>query len=1141
MSGPPQEIRTGKTAESFIHPPQIAGSGSMDIAAWLHGLGLGEHAQAFRTHAIDGDILADLTEADLEKIGIPLGHRKKIVRAIAAFRDARPARPPAAAAREDGERRQMSVAFCDLVGSTALVSRLDPEDLRDVMGAYHRCVAETVARFGGCVGRYMDDGALLYFGYPAAHEDDAERAVRAGLELLAAVRALRPMPGVDLHARVGITTGLVVVGELLALAEVRERYAVGETMNLAARLQGVAEPDTVVIDQHTRQLLGDLFVYRDLGRVPLKGIAEPAQTWRVLRPSGVDSRFDALHAARLAPLVGRDDDLDVLRRRWRRARDGQGQVVLLQGEPGIGKSRIVAAFLEEIAGEPHRVWRYFCSPHHGNSALHPIIRQFERAAGFDWRDGRAAKLGKLDALLAAEAVAAEDRALLAELLLPRPGNGGHGEGPSPQQVRQRTLDALMRLMEGAARRHALVMVFEDAHWADPSSLELLHRAVERIHEIPALVVVTFRPEFAPSWIGQPQVTLLALNQLDAVQGTELVAQIAGKAALPRGLAGEIVSRASGVPLFIEELTRAFLEGAVASGTERAAAAADAIPATLNALLTARLDRLGPAKEVAQIGATLGREFSHELIAAVAECDERTLQGALDRLSEAGLVFRRSEPPGASYLFKHALVQEAAYGMLLRARRQQLHARTAEVLERQFDEIREAQPELLAHHFAEAGLAEKAAAYWGRAGRKSVSRSALAEAVAQFRMALAQLARLPTGAAKRRMQLELQVALAGTLVHIKGYAAPEVVAAFEEARRLAEEPAPADEPPDDPLLQFSILYGLWVARYVAIDTDLMCRSAAQFLARAEQQPLSAPRLIGHRLMGTSYVMRGEFQAARTHLDRAVALYRPAEHRPLAARFSQDIGVSALAFRSWTLWHLGYPGAAIRDADELLGAARALNQVATVAYGLFHAALPNILCGRLDAAGAQTGELLALVERHGLMFWTPLGRLLEGWLLALRGQGARAAEIVGEAFAAYDRTGSTVFAPLFHGVLAEALAQQGETAEAAAQVARALELARRTNERWFEAELHRIAGELQARRQDEAGAITSFRVSLAIAQNQQAKSYELRTAASLARLLLGQGKRCEAHELLAPVLAWFREGFPTRDLEAAQALLERSRPR
>jgi class 3 adenylate cyclase/predicted ATPase len=1121
----------------------------LDIAAWLHDLDLALYERTFQDNAIDAEVLAELTEADLEKLGVVvLGHRKKLLKAIATLGTAAPAAALQGAAvatatqrADQAERRQLTALFCDLVGSTALTSRLDPEDMREVMATYHRCVAETVQPFGGFVARYMGDGALVYFGYPEAHEDDAEQAIRAGLELVTAIRLIRVDAPIQMQSRVGIATGVVIMGDLLALAEVQERHAVGETLNLAARLQAAAEPDSVMIAHSTRQLVGNLFDCRDLGPIEFKGIPAPVRVWQVLRPSAIESRFEALHPTALTPLVGRQDEIDLILRQWRRAKNGAGQVVLLAGEPGIGKSRIAVALLERIADEPHIALRYFCSPSRTNSALYPFISQLEHAAGFEREDDLQSKLKKFDVLISRTSPTVEDKAVIAELLS-LPSVSGDSRLGYPQQRKQKTLDALGRQLEVLARQEPVLVTFEDLHWADPTSVELLGGMIDSIRRMRVLALISCRPEFVPPWIGQPHVTLLMLNRLSPRDVATIVERIAGSEALPSDVMQEIIDRTTGVPLFVEELTKAILEAGATELRARVALSSFAsvtrdIPATLNASLMARLDRLGSAKEVAQIGATIGRQFSYELLVAVARLGDSELRVCLDRLVQVGLLFRAGTPSSAHFVFKHALVQDAAYGTLLRGRRQELHARVADVLEEQFSETCETHPELLAHHCTEAGFVEKAVGYWGKAGQQSISRSALTEAVAQLRRGLEQVARLPLTTALRREQLTLQVALAGTLVHIKGYAAPEVIAAFQDARSMVEHARSLGEHPDDPLLQFSVMYGLWVGHYVAVNADMMRERATEVLALAEKQDSSAPRLLGHRLMGVSLVVRGEFEEARTHLDQAVALYVPAQHRPLATRFSQDIGVSALAFRSWTLWHLGYPEAALTDVEKLLAQARDL-QVPTLIYALFHVAVPEILCGKLAEAEGHIGELMALVEKHGLLFWKSLGLFLQGWCLADSGRGVEAARTLHAGFDTYASTGSTLFTPIFLCMLAKAYAQQGRPKEANDTVKEALAAVERTNERWAEAELHRIAGELLGSSSNAAleDAEGRFRNSIAIARRQKARSYELRAATSLARVLLKLDGRKQAHEVLASVYSQFTEGFGTRDLKEAKALLD-----
>ena len=644
-------------------------------------------------------------------------------------------RPPPA----EPERRQLTVMCCELICSSA--SALDPEDLREIVGAYHRCIAEIVTRFDGFVARHLGNTALVLFGYPVAHEDDPEQAVRAGLDLCAAIKTLRPKGAVLLHCRVGIATGVVIVGGQIDIGDTQERGIIGDALNTAARLQGLAQPDTVSIDQVTRRLVGGLFDCRDLGPVKAAGTPDPIPMWHVVRPGSAVSRFEALRPQTLTPFIGRDEEIALLLRRWEQTKAGEGRVLLLSGEPGIGKSRIIETLLERIAPERHVRLRYFCSPHHMNSALYPFIVQLERAAGFGSGSDAGAMLDKLEALIKPTAKnVPQDLALIAELLaVPVDGRYPVVE-VSPQQKREMTLTALLNQLEGIAARSPVLMVFEDAHWIDPTSLDLLDRNVARVADLSVLLVITMRPELQPTWVGQPHVTMLPLSRLGRRDAAGMIAGITRGKALPDAVAEQILARTDGIPLFIEELTSSLLEsGLLRENADRYALEGPlpplAIPATLQASLVARLDRLASVKGVAQIGAAIGREFPHELIAAVASSTPADLDAALDRLTASGLISRRGTPPDATYSFKHALVRDAAYDTLLRSRRQQLHASIAKVLVERFPTMVESLPELVAHHFTEARLASEAIGYWRKAGQLASARSANREAVGFFELSL----------------------------------------------------------------------------------------------------------------------------------------------------------------------------------------------------------------------------------------------------------------------------------------------------------------------------------------------------------------------------------------------------------------------
>jgi len=1110
------------------------------IAEWLENLGMSEYAQRFTENGISVAAVRHLTEQDLKDIGVLLGHRRIMLAAIGDLAGAPPAVPKPVAAAEPkaqdaAERRQVTVMFSDLVGSTALAGRMDPEDLREVISAYQKCVAETVRRFGGFVAKYMGDGVLVYFGYPQAHEDDAERAVRAGLELIAAVVGLKTHG--PLQTRVGIATGLVVVGDVIGSGEAQERGIVGETPNLAARLQSVAEPNTVVIAESTRKLLGNLFELQDLGPKDLKGIAEPMRTWAALRASSVASRFEAMHATGLTALVGREEELELLLRRWSKAKTGEGQVVLLSGEAGIGKSRLTAAMLERLTAEPHTRLRYFCSPQHTDSAFYPIISQMERAAELAHDDTTQTKLDKLDAVLAQTSTSKQDAALLADMLsLPNDGRYPTLE-LTPEQRRQKTLEALISQVETLAGRSPVLMILEDAHWTDPTTLEAFGRVVECIRHIPVLLIVTFRLDFDAPWIGRPHVTFMAINRLGERDSGAMIDAVVGNKPLPATIRQDIIERTDGVPLFVEEMTKAVLEAESESAAQRTAGGIPspklAVPASLQASLMARLDRLGPAKEVAQIGAAIGREFSHALLTAVVAKSEPELESALDRLIRAGLLFRHGVPPHASYLFKHALVQDTAYGTLLREPRRALHARIAEILEGQFNEIAESQPELIARHCTEAGLIEKAAIFWGKAGQQSLARSALVEAAERFTRALAQIAdAVPTTVPLHREQITFQVGLAYALMHLKGYSAPETKASLDQARLMIERLGALEEHPEDQLLPLSVLRGFWSASIHTFDGDVTCELAGQFLALAEKQ--TAPDLLafGHAIVGTSSRFVGDFVDARARYDQAIALY--ASINDQSARGAAHV----YADRSVVLWLLGYPEAALADANHALDDARKGNRAASLLHVLNMASQTHILCGNYAVAAALLDESVSLSRKTGSLMWERAAAGVQCWVTALTDKALDAVQVIPSAMTGWRSIGATTTLPRSLAYLAKAYAELGRRDNAWRCIEEALMSTEATKERWCEAEIVRVAGEIAvtATELDVPKAQAYFQRALGVARAQQAKSWELRVAMSMARLWRDQGKRDEAHDLLAPVYGWFTEGFDTLDLKEARALLE-----
>ncbi len=1050
------------------------------------------------------------------------------------------------------ERRQLTVLACEWLGLAARAARLDPEDLHAEVAARHRRCREIVERYHGHVARALDHEVLVYFGHPVASEHDAERAVSAGLELLARAaetpagptgNALSsdPVDGSDapLPLRIGVASGLVVTFDRTE-GGTPQRAAMGAPLHLARHLAAGAEPGRLLIDQTTHRLIGGLFAYDHSSPLPLDGGSAGLQAWRVLGPGRVESRFEALRADRRTALVGREEETDLLLRRWPRAKGADGRVVLIGGEPGIGKSRLAAALLDRVAAEPHARLRFFCSPHHSGSALHPIIQGLERAAGFAPDDEASAKRDRLDALLARTSTPSEDRAVLADLLsVPRDGRYPVLDF-TPVERRRRTIDAMTRWLEAKAREQPVIVIFEDVHWIDPTSLDVLAAIVDRIARLRVLLMISFRPDFAPPWVGAPHVTMLTLGRLAPRESRDLIAQVAGEEPLPGTAVDEIVRRSDGVPLFVEELTKAVV-GTVSGKSTTAAAAdlirtatdVDSVPATLSASLTARLDQLGGAREVAQIGAVIGREFSYPLLAAVAGRSDADLADALDRLADAGLVRADGAPPHAILLFKHALIQDAAYAMLPREARRDLHARIARAIDESFPQIRDAEPELLAHHYFAAEMLPPAIACWTRAGQAALGRAAFAEAVAHLGRAIEiadRAAQAGTPATSASVRLALQTAYGQALLWARGYGAPETIAAFTRAKELAAAVEGASE-------RCAAYYGLCAGSLLRGELAAAREHAEAFLHEVQARPASVEAALARDALGVTAWYQGDFAGARMQYEQALACRDAEEDRDAVARFGLDPFPAAMVDLAVALWPLGEADRARRLAEDAIALAAAAQQVPTLVYVHSHKLVFEML--RRDARRAlpHAQAVMHLARGHGLTLHLAYTRVYLGWIRWQLGERQEGPAEMRDAIERLREHGVRLVLPWCVAMLAELEMAAGEPASALATVEAALAEGRLTGEHWHDAESHRLRGMMLARHDppDIAAAEHALRAAIAIAQRQSAPTFALRAALSLAELQRATGRGGDARNVLAAAVDALP---PTRELpeiDAARTLL------
>lgn len=1117
----------------------------MTIVDWLQTVGLEKYAPLFAEHEITIDVLPHLTGSDIDRLNLPIGPRRRLTvevqklaaAASAPAADIEPAatEPEQHTASRSAERRHLTVMFCDMVGSTALAERLDPEELRELLQTYRHACRDAAVRYDGHVAQYLGDGLMVYFGWPRAHEDDAERGIRSALDMVQAITQIGAVHRIAI--RIGLATGPVVVGDAARQDNTEAKLAIGETPNLAARLQGLAGPNEVVIASTTRRLVGDAFALTDLGPRTLKGIAEPVRIWRVDGVRRTQGRFESHHVGMdLTPLVGREDETSLLLRRWQQALDGDGQMVLIGGEAGIGKSRLTQV-LRERAVEPHTALRYQCSPYHVHSALYPFIEQFEFSAGFAREDTAEQKLDKMEAVLVGSVAQIAESAPLFAAMLGLPTERYPPLKLSPQRQKEKLLDALTGQVEALTRRRPVLMVVEDAHWIDPTSQELLDVLVPKLARLPLLFVVTHRPEYVPPWAGQSGVTSLALNRLGRREGAQLVAKVTAGRPLPGALLEEILSRTDGVPLFVEELTKSVLESGLLREagdryTLQTPLSALAIPTSLRDSLVARLDRLATVKEIAQIGACIGREFSYELLARVASLDGGQLEAALDKLLDAGLVIRRGTPPDASYTFKHALVQDAAYDSLLKSRRIQLHAAIAQALEQEFTDRVANKPEWLAHHHTHAGNLDAAIPLWRMAGDLALRRVALNEAVAHFQKGLGLIEQLPASATRDDLELTIREPLNAAWVGLRGWAASEIDVNTTAILRLAKSQHNTR----------SLLLGLWWMWTNTITQGRIADSlqwAQRLLAEGRDTEDLDLQIFGHAAAMVPRFFLGQLHEAQEEADRVLALYDPLRADRWIQLTGHDLRSFIEVYACQLIWMQGYPDQATEASDRSTADARTAGHIFNLVWALTFSAYvfayrrePARLLERVgDADRLAREQGLAFIHQVSVPQAAGLAQLQEGQLLD-------AISSLRAGIESWTNVGGHVRIPYLKSALAEALALHGDMDAALQLIDECIEQIERPGwqERIWLAEVLRLKAWMLTRLDRCEEAETQLRASIDCARQQQARSWELRSSTTLAALLAKRGQRDAARDLLSSIYHWFTEGFDTKDLTEARALLD-----
>ncbi|MDA2919113.1 TOMM system kinase/cyclase fusion protein [Desulfobacterota bacterium AH_259_B03_O07] len=1044
----------------------------------------------------------------------------------------------------EGERRQLTVMFCDLVGSTALSEKLDPEELRDVVRNYQEVCANVVGRYDGHIAKYLGDGILVYFGYPMAHEDDAQRAVRSGLEIVGDVQQLNArskqvgaIRELALKVRIGIHTGLVVVGEMGA-GDVREKTAVvGETPNVAARLQEQAETNSVVVSSTTHRLIQGFFDCRELGPHTLKGFSQPLDIYLVLKETDVKSRLDVAITKGLTPLVGREQEVKLLLERWEQVKEGMGQVVFVSGEAGIGKSRLLQVLKERLAQEPHTRIENRCSSYYQNSSLYPVIDHFHRLLGFTRGDSPKEKLGKLEEVLRKYGFPHEEMVPIFATLLSLPIPDRYPPlNLTPQRLKQKTFEALLSWLLKEADQNPVLRIVEDLHWVDPSTLEYLGLLIEQVPTVRMFTILTFRPDFNPPWVMRSHLSQINLNRLGRKQVQKMIDRISGGKALPDEVLQQVAAKTDGIPLFVEELTKTVLESDLLREENgkyklKGSLPSLAIPTTLHDSLMARLDRLVTVKEVAQLAATLGREFTYDLLRAVSPLDEQDLQRELAKLVEAELLYQRGLPPQTRYFFKHALIQEAAYESLLKSKRQQYHHKIARVMEEQFPETSETQPELLAHHFTEAGHLNQAIPYWHQAGQRATERSAHVEAIGHLTKGLELIKDLPDTPERGEQEFTLQTGIGVALMITKGWATPEVENAYARALELSQQVGTTPQ-------LFHVLWGLFAYKFLRTEFQTALELGEQCLHSARDQGDSAPLVVAGLMLGMPLFHTGEFNLCQNHLNRSLKLYDPQQHHSQAFFIGFDPGVACRSYTAHTLWVLGYPGQALKESHETLTMVKELSHPFSLAYALDYSAMLHQFRREPNAAQSQAEAAIVLCSDHGFEYYSAWATIIQGWALAEKGEMEKGIDQMNQGLANLRDTGAELRRPYYLALVAEATSKAGQVEQGVKHLTKAFSATKENGERWWEAELYRLRGKLLLKLNGNEPEIEeNFRKAIEIASKQGAKSLELRAVMSLSRLLQNQGKKEQAKKMLEEIYGRFTEGFDTKDLKDAKALIEK----